>query len=415
MKRFFLMTCLVSVVLTHAQRACAAEPFTLVAGDRVVFVGNTLIEREQRHCYWETMLTRRFPDKNVSFRNLGWSGDTVFGDARASFGTPADGFKHLKDLVFELKPAVIFVGYGGNEAFAGEAGLPRFREGLDKLLDTLAKTKARIVLLAPLRQEDLGRPLPDPAQHNRDLRLYRDVLQQAAGRRGYSFVDLYDLIGDGDKAAPLTDNGIHLTPFGYWRVAVDLEKGLGLKPARWLIDLDRDGKTREVLGAELKMVQAAPVRFTVIDAELPAPAPPAGTGWKPVLPGSPGILPEAGRTLRVRGLEPGTYALHIDGKPIARATAAEWSAGVSLTRGPELDQAEQLRQAIVDKNQLFFHRWRPHNETYLFGFRNYEQGKNAVEMPRFDALVAEKEKAIASLRVPAAHRYELIIERGESK
>jgi len=48
------------------------------------------------------------------------------------------------------------------ETFDGAAGLPAFTKQLETFLDALAPTKARIVLLSPLRQEDLGRPLPDP-------------------------------------------------------------------------------------------------------------------------------------------------------------------------------------------------------------------------------------------------------------
>ena len=55
--------------------------------------------------------------------------------------------------MFALNPTVIIVGYGGNEAFDGAAGLPKFVDGLNILLDTLAPTKARIVLLAPLRRK----------------------------------------------------------------------------------------------------------------------------------------------------------------------------------------------------------------------------------------------------------------------
>ncbi len=79
----------------------------------------------------------------------------------------------------------------------------------------------------------------------------------------------------------------------------------------------------------------------------------------------------------------------------------------SLVEDLDLAQAEKLRQAIVAKNRLYFYRWRPENETYLFGFRKYEQGKNAREIPQFDPLIAEKEKEIAKLRVPVAHTYEL--------
>ena len=58
---------------------------------------------------------------------------------------------------------------------------------------------------------------------------------------------------------------------------------------------------------------------------------------------------------------------------------------------------EPLRQKIVAKNQLFFHRWRPQNETYLFGFRKHEQGKNAAEVAAFDPLVAAAEEKIWTL------------------
>src|SRR5262249_1634240 len=91
-----------------------AEEFTLRYGDRVVLIGSTLIEREQESGYWETALTSRFPKSNVTFRNLGWSGDTVFCDSRAMFESPAVGLQHLKEDLARLKPTVIMVGYGMN-------------------------------------------------------------------------------------------------------------------------------------------------------------------------------------------------------------------------------------------------------------------------------------------------------------
>jgi glucose/arabinose dehydrogenase/lysophospholipase L1-like esterase len=59
---------------------------------------------------------------------------------------------------------------------------------------------------------------------------------------------------------------------------------------------------------------------------------------------------------------------------------------------------ENLRRAILKKNELFFHRWRPANWTYLLGFRKQEQGQNAVELPKFDPLIEEWEGRIAKLR-----------------
>src|SRR5437870_13651933 len=99
----------VSSLLLAAAQPEKSKPFELTDGDRVVLLGGTLIEREQRYGYWETALTGRHPDRNVLFRNLGWSGDTVFGEARAGFGTPADGFQRLKEHVRAVDPTVIVV------------------------------------------------------------------------------------------------------------------------------------------------------------------------------------------------------------------------------------------------------------------------------------------------------------------
>ena len=62
----------------------------------------------------------------------------------------------------------------------------------------------------------------------------------------------------------------------------------------------------------------------------------------------------------------------------------------------------------MKKNELYFHRYRPQNETYLFLFRKHEQGNNAVEVPQFEALVAEQEKRIRQLKIAQPVKYELI-------
>ncbi len=111
--------------------------------------------------------------------------------------------------------------------------------------------------------------------------------------------------------------------------------------------------------------------------------------------------------LKVTGLPSGQYELKEDGHRLEVKTAGEWNAGVPIATGADFEQFRQLRDTINRKNQLFFYRWRPQNITYLLGFRKHEQGNNAVEIPRFDPLVAEKEQEIARLRKPIPHVYEL--------
>src|SRR6266478_4386675 len=78
---------------------------------------------------------------------------------------------------------VVFLGYGMNESFDGPQGLAGFIEGYEQLLAKLAPLKARLVVLSPTYHEDLGRPLPDPADQNKNLEQYTAALKKlAAGR-----------------------------------------------------------------------------------------------------------------------------------------------------------------------------------------------------------------------------------------
>ena len=388
--------------LLAASTALAAPPFELKDGDRVVFLGGTFIEREQSYGYLETLLTSRFPDRNITFRNLGWSGDTVWGEARSRFGPPAEGFAHLKAHVDDLKPTVIFVNYGLNESFAGKAGLPEFEKGLNTLLDVLDRTGARIVMITPRKLENLGPPLPDPTRTNELLGDYVAVLKRVGAARKYRIVDFFEE-WPFTPTHPETDNGLHLLQSGYETAAYGILNSLGLaiesihfqlRVDRIPTDLERPGSNPSPR-VDLIRKSSREITFRSTLACLTS-------GFQ--------------SSIVVEGLDRGTYQLKIDGKPISKPIPIPVDRPIqfNMDGGPDTAQAEKLRQAIIAKNELYFYRWRPQNETYLFGFRKHEQGNNAVEIPKFDPLVAAKEAEIARLRVPVPHTYE-IFRTGEGR
>ena len=295
-------------LVSSAPGQTATEAFEFRDGDRVVLVGDTLIEREQSYGYVETRLYQHFPDRKFIVRNLGWSGDTPAGESRASFdfADSNKGWERLETQLTAVKPTVAVIGYGMASSFAGQEGLPKFTNDLNRLIDSIEKISGkegvRFVLLSPVRHEQLPPPMPDPSAHNQQLVLYSAAIRDIAKGRGARFISLIEPLDSGGGGR-LTDNGIHLTASGYARLADSIERGLG---------------------------------------------------WKPVAP--------------------------------ANST----------------EQTERLREAIVKKNELFFYRWRPQNETYLFGFRKQEQGRNAREIPMFDPLVQAEEEKIFELRKPQA-------------
>ncbi len=386
------------LVALRASRRTSGESTQMQDGDRVLFLGSTVVERAQRYGDWEMMWTAAFPDKKLVFRNLGWSGDTVFGHARARFGTVQDGFDHLETHVFAEQPDWILVGYGTNESFAGEAGLPAFREGLRNLLDILEGTGARLVLMTPPPME-VAAGLPDPTVPNANLRLYRDAVTEEAAHRGCPLVDLFEKLPEWaakfPEHQPLTDNGMHLNAAGYWVTAQVLAAELGMHRGAARVEVDLTSRTMKTNGCYADQLQVTPMetRFEARGQSVPVLSP---------IEGAP-----SPRWVRVSGLKPGNYQLFVDDTLVAHARAEEWAAGISLRRGPEFDQSKSLREAIQQKNDLYFHRWRPQNETYLFLFRKHEQGNNAVEIPQFDPLIDGVEQRIATLRVPQTHTYVL--------
>jgi putative heme-binding domain-containing protein len=295
----------------------------------------------------------------------------------------------------------VFLGYGMANSFAGEAGLPTFVQALGSLMDAIQQnagaTKIRWVMLSPVRHEKLPPPLPDPARHNEQLAAYTKALKELAAMRGARFVDLFDRLVSASATSPITDNGIHLNDDGYRRAAAVIAAALGWKTAGWVLDVQSSGAPGgKNSGAKLVSADAKADRVSVV-----------AQADRLAAPGS--------SRLQFQGLKRGKYDLKVDGLFVKTAAANELRSGVILEPGPEADQAEALRATIARKNELFFYRWRPQNNTYLFLFRKYEQGQNAKEIPQFDPLIEEQEKRIAALRKPRQRRYEAVPSTGEAR
>lgn len=274
----------------------------LRAGDRVVLLGDTVIEREGERGAIETALVGTHPAAGLTIRNLGWSGDTVWAESRGVFDAPSAGYARLLELVASLEPTVVVVAYGRNESFAGAPGVADFRRQLARLCGDLRAVRGdlppRLVLVTPPPFEAVP-PLPAAAAaaRNEALADYAAAIRDVSREQEAGIVDLFagirDALPPGDH---LTENGLHLSAAGYDAAAAVFADAFG--------------------------------------------------------------------------------------HPVS---------------GDFAGRSADLREAVVAKNRLFFHRWRPTNETYLFLFRRHEQGNNAVEIPRFDPLVAAAEAKVRKL------------------
>jgi lysophospholipase L1-like esterase len=391
-------------------RSISPETGIFRNGDCVVLLGSTNIERMQADGYFETLVTTALPNLKLMFRNLGWSGDDVWGTARAVFGSQADGFARLERDLFEVKPTLILVSYGTSESFAGEAGLSRFLAGLSTLVDSLEQTGAAIAFVSPTAFEKLGAPLPDPKSQNENLKVYCDAIRAFAAERNCSFIDMFQPLGPGglDKNGfptirdRLTNEGMHFNRYGHWRIAPHLMAKLGVRPSDWQLRVDLTSQSYSAEGMQVSALefQTEGLTFTAKDDHLPYAAPPA---FSP----RGGDMAAPHDRIVIKGLPEGNYGLSIDERPTLRANEKQWEVGVLINRSLYLDQVDELREVIRKKNEFYFHRYRPQNETYLFLFRKHEQGNNAVEIPQFDPIIAQQESEIERLKQPLPHTYRL--------
>ncbi|MDG2125632.1 MAG: GDSL-type esterase/lipase family protein [Verrucomicrobiales bacterium] len=183
-----------------------------------------------QHIGWtETLLQSELADKKITFRNLGFTGDTVTKRPRNK------GFTSPEDFPKQIGADVIFVMFGYNESFAGEQGVDGFKKDLGGMIDKYRELKPngesepRFVLFSPVAHEDLNDPnLPDGRANNARLALYADAVKAVAGEKGTEFVDLFNPTKAlyGKSSERLTVNGVHLNATGNREVGEVIAKAL---------------------------------------------------------------------------------------------------------------------------------------------------------------------------------------------
>jgi lysophospholipase L1-like esterase len=374
-----------------------ATAFTLKDGDRVVFLGSSIFENDFQYGYLELALTTRFADKGVTFRNLGWTGDNVWGEGRSTYTNPPTPYEHLMEDITKAQPTVVFLGYGGVEAQDGQAGLPHFKEGLNKLLDKIEALGAEAILLStiPVVSSDTAQRI---GQRNADLELYSKAISEVAAQRKKQFIDIYNPILNASKKDSIIENTVHLNELGYYHLATTLEKALGLDAAKASTAVSIANNKADVSNGRSLTPDKEGVlaRFAVDNKYLPLPSP-KSADW----------ITDNARTVRISGLKKGYYALFSENDQVASASAKDWEKGVEIKQGPQFVKVAEIRNMILKKNELHFFQYRPLNQTYIIGFRRYEQGRHVKGLEEQNILIKWLEGQIILNSEPKEVVYEL--------
>lgn len=216
----------------------AQKKLTLQEGDHVTIIGNALAERMNHFGFFETLLHNRFPDKKLVVRNIGYAGDVVNEDKNLR----VKGYPDRKKWLSMLDTDVLIVMYGFNESFQGTEQLDRFQNHLEEFVEHVTdqtyneKSPPRLALVSPIAFEDLNDPnLPDGSNQNQNLEAYSRAIQSVSEKYSLPFVNLFTATEKAYRADERnwTFNGIHLTEYGYKKLARILDRSLfGDRPSR---------------------------------------------------------------------------------------------------------------------------------------------------------------------------------------
>lgn len=378
-----------------AQRLGSADALEFKQRERILFLGSSLFENELEKGYLEFAISSRWPDKDLTFRNLGWTGDNVFAEARSTFTSPPTPYQQLFQQIRSTNPDHVLVAYGGVESQKGEAGLNEFVNGLEVLIDSIDALGAQTILLSTIPVKLAGSQ-ENTAIQNKNLKLYADAISSLATKRKKRYVDLYTSLA-GNNGDIYLENGIHLNDEGYYFLAQVLEQAFGWPPRASTITVNA-GKSKATASGPAKIISndGNRVAFSVEEPVLPLPVADGGQADE-----------QASVSLQVRGLADGYYILAENGRQLVTASATDWAKGIVLDHGISQEQAAKISGYIVKKNELFFEQYRPLNRTYILGFRSYEQGRHKQGLEDLDLIIAWLEGQINLHRKPVVKTYEL--------
>jgi len=221
---------LFSFILALVTLPMGAQPFEFKDGDRVAFVGAGLIEQEVHEGFIETALVRANLGEQIAFRNFGWTGDAVGQDSKQPVRMTRPPKMPTFETYFQkFNPTVVIVSYGQMEVFDGLEKIPAFIKNYETWLALLAGQNRRIIVLSPIREENLGGNFPEINERNKNLELYVQAIQKLCQERNFLFVNLFQNLKP-QPGEQLTVNAVQLSALGYARAARAIADSLGQKP-----------------------------------------------------------------------------------------------------------------------------------------------------------------------------------------
>lgn len=155
---------LVALVASAVVRAGAAAP---LAGERVLWLGDSITQAGGYVTFTEYYLEKQFPAERFDIVSVGRASETVSGLSEKTHPGPRPWlFERLPRAIELTAPRVVVACYGMNDGIyhpASESRLQAFQDGVRRLLLECEHVGARVILLTPPPFDRIGAKVLLPA------------------------------------------------------------------------------------------------------------------------------------------------------------------------------------------------------------------------------------------------------------
>jgi lysophospholipase L1-like esterase len=351
---FLLLTC----ALLTAQTAPMFQ-----ANDVVDYVGDSITHGGTYHSIVTLYYVTRFPDRPMRFYNEGIGGD------RASMIMSDERYRLNVDILGK-KPTVASIMLGMNDIGRTDYGpgksgpeieakraasLATYHDNMQKLIESLQKTGARLILITPSIFDEAsafsvpGTPSELSAGANAALGKCAQQVREFAKQYHAGVADFWGTMNAVNEEQRKTDplfsvvgpNRVHPGPIGHFVMAYAFLKAQNVPQVVATVSVNaRKKKADHELNCKIDKVTASKteVEFDAIENALPMVVPEEA---KPALK----LVPFEGQfnqeIVKVAGLKKGTYELKIDQSSIGEYSAEELKKGVDIAENPATPQYQQ--------------------------------------------------------------------------
>ena len=354
-----------------------AEPYK--DGDTVVFFGDSITHGGIYHAYLTDFYRTRYPEASVRFVNSGIGGD----NAEAAF-------RRIPEDIVEYAPTHVAFHFGMNDIgrhlykaessaaslMAREEAQVCYRRNLAKLVAEVRRVapQAKLMYLTPTHYDDTAVITNAPKSWrgwqsvnqvgcNVGLSLMAGYVLSAAKADGADSLDWFSSMSNFIAKRRRTEpsfmttaiDRVHPGPLGHSLMAWEFLKHQGVDPVVSEVSVDaKGGQVTSLANATVDAVTRlgnGGVSFDLLAKAIPFPVPQEALA----------VVAEFNvekilnrETVTVTGLNPGRYALKIDGEIVGEYTEAEFAKGVWLgfnAKTPQYRQAQDVFKRVEELRQ----------------------------------------------------------------